>query len=72
MENQVTKSKKQHGDAVRICEIANVIRLEKGLKSYSQRTIRAMLKGERTMNEDVQEASNRYYDAINNLKNITV
>ena len=72
MEKQVTKVKKQRGDAAQIYEIANGIRQKKGLKTYSLRTIRAMLIGERTMNEDVQEASNRYYEAIANLQNITV
>ena len=72
MEKQETKQKKQRGDAVRIAEIANGMRLAKGLDNYSTRTIRAMLNGERTMNEDVQEASKRYYNAIDNIKNIPV
>ncbi len=68
MKKQEKTQKKRYGDAARIAQIANVIRAKKGLKPYSERTIRAMLSGERTMKEDVQEASNGFYNAINNLQ----
>ena len=67
MEKQEKTQKKRYGDAARIAQLANGIRVKKGLKPYSERTIRAMLSGERTMNDDVQDASNGFYNAINNI-----
>ena len=72
MEKQEIAQKKRYGDAVLIGEIANRRRKEKGLQPYKERTIRAMLSGERTLKDDVKEASEMYYKSIDGLKNANV
>ncbi|MBD8348553.1 hypothetical protein [Dysgonomonas sp. HGC4] len=52
---------KQHGDAVRISKLVNKLRLERGETSYSPATVRSMLNGNRTANEEVIEIAKKFY-----------
>ena len=67
METNEILEKKQFGDAPRIAKIVNAKRESRGEKPYAERTIRAMLKGERTMNIEVREVSMKYLQAQQNL-----
>lgn len=58
------QQKKQHGDTMRIMQIANKLAAERGEKTYSESTVRQMLNGTRTMKPIVQEAAEQYYNLI--------
>ena len=64
MNLQELQQKKQHGDPLRIMQIANKIAIERGHKEYSETTVRQMLNGNRTLKPIVEEAATMYYDMI--------
>lgn len=57
---------KKHGDAPRIAQIAANMAAEKGIKPYSETTVRQQLNGTRTLMPLVREAAEKYYQLINN------
>ncbi len=63
METQTILNKK-HGDSVRITQIANRLARERGLREYSEVTVRQQLNGNRTLKEIVKEAAEMYYSLI--------
>lgn len=52
---------KQHGDAVRISKLVNQLRVKRGDPKYSPATVRSMLNGNRTANDEVIEIAKKYY-----------
>ena len=55
METKAILDKKQHGDSVRIAQIANRLARERGLREYSEITVRQQLNGNRTLKKIVKE-----------------
>jgi len=64
MNLQELQQKKQHGDTLRIMQIANKIAVERGHKEYSETTVRQQLNGNRTLKPIVEEAASKYYDLV--------
>ena len=58
------QQKKQHGDTLRIMQIANKLATERGSKELSESTVRQQLNGTRTLKPLVQEAAEQYYNLI--------
>lgn len=58
------KSKKQHGDTLRIMQIANKLATERGEKEVAESTVRQQLNGTRTLKPIVQEAAELFYNLI--------
>lgn len=54
---------KQHGDAVRIANIVNSMRVSKGLEKISPAYIRSMLNGQRKITDEVANIATKYYEA---------
>lgn len=65
MTKKASDLKKHHGAAVPIAKIANKLARERGLKEYSECTVRQQLNGTRTIKPIVMEASELYYKLIN-------
>lgn len=65
METKAILDKKQHGDSVRIAQIANRLARERGLREYSEITVRQQLNGNRTLKKIVKEAAEMYYSLLN-------
>lgn len=53
---------KQHGDAVRIANIVNSMRVNKGLEKISPAYIRSMLNGQRKITDEVASIATKYYE----------
>lgn len=53
---------KQHGDAIRIANIVNSQRAQKGLDKISPSYVRAMLNGQRKITNEVAEIATKYYE----------
>ena len=64
MNLQDFQQKKQHGDPLRIMQIANKIATERGKRKYSETTVRQQLNGTRTLKPIVEEAAIKYYELI--------
>ena len=64
MNLQEIQQKKQHGDSLRIMQIANKIATEQSKKTYSETTVRQQLNGTRTLKPIVEEAAIKYYELI--------
>lgn len=54
---------KQHGDAVRIANLVNSLRVNNGLKKISPAYIRSMLNGQRKITDEVANVATKYYEA---------
>lgn len=65
MDLQEIKEKKRHGDTQRIAQVANNMASERGVKTYSETTVRQMLNGTRTLKPIVMEAVEKYYKLFN-------
>jgi hypothetical protein len=64
MNLQELQQKKQHGDTLRIMQIANKMAVERGIKEYKETSVRQMLNGTRTLKPIVEEAAIKYYNMI--------
>lgn len=54
---------KQHGDAVRIANLVNSMRVSNGLEKISPAYIRSMLNGQRKITDEVANIATKYYEA---------
>ncbi len=59
---------KQYGDAVRIANLVNSMRVSNGLVKISPAYIRSMLNGQRKMTEEVVNVATKYYEALKLLE----
>lgn len=64
MDAQTILSKKRHGDTARIAQIVNNLARERGVRGYSETTVRQQLNGSRTLKAIVKEAAETYYNLL--------